>query len=213
MSELDFAALRAAMVSSQLRTSDVSDTAVIAAMASVPREAYIPAARAASAYIDRPIPLGSGRALNPPLATGRLLTAAAIAAGDKVLLIGAAGGYAAALIAAMGAQVVAVEQDEGLGGSGALPAGVIRVKGSLAKGAPAHAPYDVLVIDGAVEQIPAALLDQLADGARIATGIVDRGVTRIESGRKVAGAAGFTRLFDMEMAVLPGFERPKSFAF
>lgn len=213
MGDLDFAALRAAMVDSQLRTSDVTEPRVVAAMAQVAREDYVPAGRRASAYIDRAIPLGAGRAMNPPLATGRLLVAADIRPGDKVLLIGAAGGYAAALLDAMGAQVVAVEETDGLGGEARLPKGVMLVKGTLAKGAPKQAPYDVLLIDGAVEQLPTALTDQLADGGRIACGINENGVCRVEAGRKVAGHVGLASLFDMEMATLPGFAPAPSFQF
>lgn len=213
MGDLDFAALRAAMVDSQLRTSDVTDASVVAAMAQVARENYVPAGRRASAYIDRVIPLGNGRAVNPPLATGRLLVAADVRPGDKVLLIGAAGGYTAAVLDAMGAQVVAVEEAEGLGGEASLPKGVTLVKGPLAKGAPKHGPYDVLLIDGAVEQLPAALTDQLAEGGRIACGINDKGVCRVEAGRKIAGHIGLASLYDMEMTTLPGFAPPPSFQF
>jgi protein-L-isoaspartate(D-aspartate) O-methyltransferase len=210
VSELDFAALRSAMVDSQLRTSDVNDMRVVAAMAHVPREAFVPEARKASAYIDRSIPLGNGRALNPPLATGRLLTTASIEPGDKVLLIGGATGYTAAVLAAMGAQVTAVEQDA-LGVS--ETPGVALVNGPLAAGSSAGAPYDVLLIDGAIEAVPPALLDQVADGGRIVTGIAESGVTRLQSGRKVGNSAGFVSLFDMEMVALPGFEKPRVFAF
>lgn len=201
------------MVVSQLRTSDVNEPAVVAAMAQVAREQYVPAAIADRAYIDRSLPLGKDRSLNPPLATGRLLVAADIKPGDKVLLIGAAGGYTAAVLAALGAQVVAVESAEGLGGSAALPEGVKLVKGDLASGAASDAPYDVLLVDGALEQLPVSLTDQLVEGGRVATGLLERGVTRIMSGRKVAGAVGLSSLFDMEMAVLPGFAVAKGFSF
>ncbi|MEO8723196.1 MAG: protein-L-isoaspartate O-methyltransferase [Sphingobium sp.] len=213
MSEVDYAAMRSAMVESQLRTSDVSDPRVIAAMAHVPREDHVPSARRASAYIDRSVPIGNGRAINPPLATGRLLNAAAIEAGDKVLLIGAAGGYCAAVLSAMGAHVVAVEQDDFDGDKRKELPGVTWVKGPLVKGAAKNGPYDVLLIDGAVEQLPDSLCDQITDGARVVTGIVDHGVTRLHSGRKVGGSVGLTCLADLEMAVLPGFARPTGFSF
>lgn len=213
MGDLDFAALRSAMVVSQLRTSDVNDERVIAAMARVPREAFLPASRAASAYIDRAVPLGNGRMLNPPLATGRIIVAADVQAGDKVLLIGAAGGYTAAVLADMGAHVVAVEPDAQIGGTAPMPGAVTLVRGPLAAGAPDHAPYDVILVDGAVDAVPASLTDQMAQNGRIVTGVIDRGVTRLIRGRKVGGALGYTSLFDMEMAVLPGFSAPAGFAF
>ncbi|MGE4429585.1 MAG: protein-L-isoaspartate O-methyltransferase [Sphingobium sp.] len=211
MSQVDFAAMRAAMVASQLRTSDVNDTAVIAAMSRVPREDYVPAERRETAYVDRPIPLGNGRSLNPPLATGRLLTVAEIAAGDKVLLLNDATGYAAALLDAMGAVVTVV--DEGDRPAGA-PGAISWVKGRAGDGHAAGAPYDVILIDGAVEDISDPLKAQLVDGGRIAAGLTERGVTRLVSGRKVGDAVGFLNLADMEMASAAGFEaRPREFVF
>lgn len=211
MSETDFAAMRSAMVDSQLRTSDVNDPAVIAAMGRVPREDFVPAERRAAAYIDRPVPLGNGRALNPPLATGRLLTEAQISPGDKVLLIGGATGYCAAVLAAMGAQVTSVEADATLG-AGSI-AGVTKANGPLEKGASKGAPYDVLIIDGAVEEIPDAIVKQLADDARVVTGIIDNSVTRLCVGRKAGGVIGLARRADIDIVALPGFARPKAFTF
>lgn len=210
MSEQTYSSMRTAMVESQLRTSDVDDQRVIAAMAKVPRETYVPAARRAMTYVDRPIPLDGGRAINPPLVTGRLLKEARIVAGDRVLLIGAATGYAAALLAELGAVVTAVEEAGVADFS--LP-GVTRVEGALADGAAGGAPYDVLFVDGAVEEVPARIVQQLADGARVVTGIVDRGVTRLCSGRVVGGVLGLGSLADMEIVVLPGFAAPRTFTF
>ncbi len=204
MGEVDFAAMRAAMVASQLRTSDVNDSAVIAAMSAVPREDFVPASRRETAYTDRPVPLGEGRHMNPPLATGRLLAALEIGVGDTVLLLGDATGYAAALLAAMGAQVTAV-------GEGAAPAGlsasVTWVKGAPAKGHAKGAPYDAVMIDGAVAELPAALVDQLAEGGRAAFGLAERGVTRLCVGRKAGGVIGTVGAADMEMPELAAFPR------
>ena len=210
MTEQNFSSMRAAMVESQLRTSDVDDPRVIAAMARVPREDFVPAERRAMAYVDRSIPLAGGRALNPPLATGRLLKEAQVEQGDRVLLIGAATGYSAALLSALGAKVTAVEVEEG---PQLTAENVVIVRGPLAAGAPDGAPYDILFIDGAVEQVPAALIAQLADGARVVTGLVERGVTRLCSGRVVSGVLGLVSLTDLEMVVLPGFAAPERFVF
>jgi protein-L-isoaspartate(D-aspartate) O-methyltransferase len=210
VTEQNFSSMRTAMVESQLRTSDVDDQSVIAAMAHVAREDFVPAERRAMTYVDRPIPLGNGRALNPPLVVGRLLKEAQVKAGDKVLLIGAATGYSAALLAQMGAQVTAVEEE---GGAEIAVAGVTVVRGALNAGAAAGAPYDVLFVDGAVAEVPAALVQQLADGARVVTGVVERGVTRLCSGRVVAGTVGLSSLTDIEMVVLPGFAAPETFVF
>lgn len=210
MTEQNFSSMRTAMVESQLRPSDVDDQRVISVMARVPREDFVPAERRAMAYVDRPVPLSGGRSLNPPVATGRLLKEARVAVGDKVLLIGAATGYSATLLAEMGAVVTAVEEDNGVAIN--VP-GVTLVRGPLAAGAAQGAPYDVLVIDGAVEEVPAAIVQQLADGARVVTGIVEGGVTRLCSGRVVAGVLGLASLVDMEMVVLPGFSTPQRFVF
>ncbi|MCH4151387.1 MAG: protein-L-isoaspartate O-methyltransferase [Sphingobium sp.] len=191
MSKVDFAAMRAAMVASQLRTSDVNDPAIIAAMASVPREDFVPAERQDTCYIDRPIPLGGGVMMNPPLATGRLLLAAQVKAGDKVLLLGDSTGYTAALLKAVGAEVTSVQANP-------------------ARGNAKNAPYDAIVIDGAVDVFPPALTGQLADDGRIATGLVERGVVRLASGRKAAGVVGFVMLADIEMARASGFEPEKA---
>ncbi|WP_449473548.1 protein-L-isoaspartate O-methyltransferase family protein [Sphingobium chungangianum] len=210
MTEQNFSSMRAAMVESQLRTSDVDDPRVIAVMARVPREDFVPAERRAMAYVDRSIPLSSGRALNPPLATGRLLKEAQVEEGDRVLLIGAATGYSAALLAALGAQVTAVETEDGpqLSGNGAAV-----MRGPLEAGYPQGAPYDILFIDGAVQEVPATLVGQLADGARVVTGLVERGVTRLCSGRVVSGILGLVSLTDLEMVILPGFAAPERFVF
>ncbi len=210
MTEHNPSSMRAAMVESQLRTSDVSDVRVIAAMARVPREAFVPAERRAMAYVDRAIPLDGGRALNPPLATGRLLSELRVEPGERVLLIGAATGYCATLLEALDADVIAVEEE---GGPEWMAQGIEPVRGPLTAGAPQHAPYDVLLIDGAVEEVPAVIVEQLAEGARVATGLVERGVTRLCTGRKVAGTLGLASLTDMEMVVLPGFSAPERFVF
>ncbi|WP_336963916.1 protein-L-isoaspartate O-methyltransferase [Sphingobium aquiterrae] len=212
MTEHNYPSMRAAMVESQLRTSDVNEPRVIAAMAHVPREDFLPAARRAMAYIDRPVPLSGDRAINPPLATGRLLTEAAVKPGEKVLLIGAATGYCAALLKVLGADVTAVEEDAALVES-ARANGVEVTQGALVAGAAGGAPYDVVLIDGAVENIPDALLGQLAEDGRIVTGLAERGVTRLCAGRKTGGSFGLNRLVDMEMVTLPGFAKPRSFAF
>ena len=210
-------AARHAMVASQLRTNAVSDERVIAAMAHIPREAFLPPEAGAIAYRDTPIPLGGGRFINPPLATGRLLTEAMLEPGDRVLLIGAAGGYAAAVLAGLVAQVTAVESDASLiaiarRALAATPK-VELVEAPLSAGYAAGGPYDVLVVDGAVEELPAALLDQLRPGARIVTGLVERGVLRLAVGVKTATGAGLQAVVDSDCVVLPGFARPIGFRF
>ncbi len=217
MSQQNFTSMRRAMVESQLRTNDVNDVAVIRAILSVPREDYVPEERRAAAYIDRAVPLGNGRALNPPLATARLLTEAQVQAGQSVLLVGAATGYTAALLAALGATVTAVESDGTLVAEArARLAGmenVTVVEGPLAAGAVAGAPYDLLFIDGAVENVPELLAAQIKTGGRAVFARADKGMTRLCVGVRSAGGFGATVLVDAEAAVLPGFAVPKSFRF
>lgn len=212
-----FDAMRNAMVASQLRTNAVNDPRVVEAMRDVAREDYLPEAHRAIAYRDTLLPLNGGRWHNSPLATGRLITEARVTATDKVLLIGAAGGYAASVLGRLAASVTAVEEDESLAGLAttalAGQGNVTVVKGPLAQGAAAEGPFDVLIIDGAVEHVPDALVAQLRPGARVTTGIVDRGVTRLASGRRTDGGFGLIDFADIECAVLPGFAAPKTFKF
>lgn len=212
-----FDAMRSAMVASQLRTNAVNDPRVVDAMRDVAREDYLPEEQRAVAYRDTLLPLNGGRRHNSPLATGRLITEARVQPTDKVLLIGAAGGYAAAVLGRLAASVTAVEEDETLAGLAktalADQANVTLVQGPLAAGAPEGGPYDVLIIDGAVEHVPDALVAQLCPGARVTAGIADRGVTRLASGRRTDGGFGLVDFADIECATLPGFATPKTFKF
>ena len=217
MSKQDFTSMRAAMVASQLRTNSVSDPVIVAAMEAVAREDFVPVDRAALAYVDVPVPLGGGRSLNAPLVTGRLLVESGVKAGDKVLLIGAATGYAAALLAEIGVEVVAVEENAALiAEARRLLLGATRislVEAPLADGASDHSPFDAVIIDGAVEQVPQALWDQLRDGGALATALIDRGITRLAVGYKVAGSGTVIPFLEAEAAILPGFETPRGFSF
>jgi protein-L-isoaspartate(D-aspartate) O-methyltransferase len=212
-----FDTMRHAMVSSQLRTNAVNDVRVVEAMARVPREAYLPAEHRAIAYRDTLLPLGGGRRQNSPLATGRLVTEAQVTGSDHVLLIGAAGGYTAAVLAELAGSVVALEEDAALAGLArevlSNSTNVSVAEGPLAAGWAAGAPYDVLIVDGAVEQLPEALVSQVKPGGRVVTGVVDRGVTRLAAGRRTEGGFGLIDFLDLECAILPGFGRPKTFQF
>jgi protein-L-isoaspartate(D-aspartate) O-methyltransferase len=217
MTDQNFKAMRRAMVESQLRTNDVNDPALIEAIFAVPREDFLPAERRAAAYIDRAVPLAADRALNPPLATARLLAEAQPGAGESVLLVGAATGYCAALLARLGCQVVALEADSALAAFAASAlAGTdgVRIEtGPLAQGVPAQAPYDLIVVDGAVETLPQALIDQLKVDGRAAFASAERGVTRLCIGRRSAGGFGARAVVDLEAVVLPGFAAPQRFTF
>ena len=179
------------MVDSQLRPQGVNDPAVIAAMASVPRENFVPEAQRALAYVDRSIPLDDGRALPPPSVLGQLLTALAPVKGERALIVGAGTGYSAAVLSAMGVEVTTHD-----------------------KSPKKDADFDFVLIDGAVEVIPDSLIAQLRDGGRLGTGIIDKnGITRMATGRKVGGAFGLQTIGDAAIPQLPGFERPRAFTF
>ena len=213
LSAEDFAAQRAAMVASQLRTNGVTDRSLLDALASVPREDFVPEERRATAYIDRSLPLGGGRALNPPLATALLLNEARISVDSRVLIVGAARGYALALAGSISNAVTGVECDPSLAAQARTVAGVRLVEGPLEIGAAAHAPYHAIVIDGAVEFVPEALIAQLAPDGRLTTAINEGGVTRLAVGRR--GGTGFALVpfIDTEAVTLPGFVLPREFAF
>ena len=216
MSDQTFDQMRRAMVVSQLRTTAVNDPRVLAAMGEVPRQRFVPPENASLAYTDSAIPLGQGRALNPPMVIGRLLTEARVGSGDRVLLIGAGTGYSAELLGRLAASVVAVEQDKALLAQAreAVTAPNVRlVEGDLAAGWADGAPYDLILIDGAVEEVPPALVDQLAEGGRLAAVIVERGVTRLAIGRRAGGGFGMTSFADAAAATLPGFARAVEFSF
>ena len=200
------------MVASQLRTTAVSDARVIEAMAAVPRERFVTADRAGLAYRDTAVPIADGRAMPAPMVLGRLLTEAQIGPSDMILIVGAGTGYAAAVAAALGAVVVALEEDAAIA-PGPLPASVERVAGPLAAGWSARAPYDVILFDGAVEDVPAAIVAQLADGGRLAAPLIVNGVTRLAIGRKAQGAFGVTSFADAAAPALPGFAKPLTFSF
>lgn len=223
MTDQSFREMRRAMVASQLRTTGVSDPRVVAAMGSVPREKFVPEQRIPLAYADALVPLKSGRHLNAPMSLGRLLTEARPAPGDRALLVGAATGYAAAVLARLVGHVVALEEDEELAARAkavlaSLPtedgAGTIElVRGPLAKGWKKSAPFDIILVDGAVEQVPQALIDQLADGGRLATGLIEDGVSRLCLGRKGGDGFGLIAFADAASAMIPGFEKPRAFNF
>lgn len=212
-----FDTMRHAMVASQLRTTAVNDPRVVAAMATVPRERFVPDDSASMAYRDTAVPVGNGRYANVPMATGKLLTEAYLVATDRVLLIGAAGGYTAALLSGLVAHVVAVESDPVLAaharGALAAYANVTVAEGPLDGGHAADAPYDLLLVDGAVEHLPETLIAQVAIGGRVLTGLVDRGITRLAHGTRTAGGFALTPFADVDCVGLPGFAVPRGFTF
>jgi protein-L-isoaspartate(D-aspartate) O-methyltransferase len=208
----DYEAARLAMVDSQLRPLGVSDPVVVDAMATIERERFVEEQWRPFAYTDRAIPMGDGRLLSAPSVLGQLLTEVVPQAGQRALVVGAGTGYSAAVLMAMGLDVVALESSAALA-ERARGTGINVVEGPLEQGWEAGAPYDLILIDGAVEFVPDAIAAQLSDGGSIATALLDRGVARLVTGRKAAGAIGYHSLADAGVAALPGFSRPRAFTF
>ncbi|MGC1470226.1 MAG: rRNA adenine N-6-methyltransferase family protein [Sphingorhabdus sp.] len=202
------------MVDSQLRTNGITTAWIVKAMGELPRENFLSAGKEAFAYLDRSVPLGNGRMLNPPLATAEMLQIAEVSDSDNVLLIGAGTGYMAALLSGRAGKLVAVESDADLAKTARTNvAGLNLVEGGLGEGADKDAPYNVIVIDGAVEQLPAAIEAQLAEGGRIVAGLAEGPVRRLAVGTKHGGHVALRAFADTEVASLPGFERAREFVF
>lgn len=214
----DFAARRTMMVDTQVRPSDVTKFPIIEAMLSVPREAFVPRARREAAYVGENLDLGGNRVMLEPRTLAKMLDALDIHGDEMVLDIGVAHGYSSAVIARMAEVVVAVEEDEMMAAEaqGALAdAGadsVIVHHGPLTEGAPEHGPYDVIVVQGAVEHMPEALIDQLKDGGRMGAlfSVGALGVARV--GHKIDGQMNWRDVFNAGAPVLPGFERHHAFS-
>lgn len=209
---LNFAAARAAMVENQLRPQGVTDPLVLDAMGSVPRENFVASESRPLAYVDRAVLMGDGRYLPAPSVLGVLLMQMFCKRGQRALVVGAGTGYSATVLKAMGLSVTALESSPAL--AAAARANEVDVaEGPLDGGYPKGAPYDQILIDGAVEFIPEAIVQQLSEGGRLGTALADRGVTRLIVGRKAAGAFGYLSLSDAGVPALPGFARPTAFTF
>lgn len=215
----NFEAARAAMVNSQLLPNKLLDEALTEAMSRVPRERFVPRAQQGVAYVDEDIAIGGGRYLMEPLVLMRLLQAAQITPDDMVLDVGCATGYAAAVMADMAGTVIAIDSDEGLVAQATETlaeldiTNVAVVGADLTEGLPDQGPYDVIVLEGAVADVPQALQDQLAEGGRLLTVIRQEGVGVAHLYTRVNGVVGHRPLFDASTPTLPGFEPKKEFTF
>lgn len=221
----DYSQYRQKMVDGQLRTTDVNSAAVLSAMGSVPREAFVDARRRELAYIDEDIEISApngdaaGRYIMEPSPFGKLVQLADIRPGDVVLDVGCGTGYSAAVLSRLASSVIAVESDAALAERatsiladlGFDNAAV--VNGPLRSGYAAEGPYDVIVIEGAVGEIPAALFDQMRDGGRLVAveGYGNAGVARLYV--KADGVVTGRRGFNAAVKPLPGFEKAPAFVF
>jgi protein-L-isoaspartate(D-aspartate) O-methyltransferase len=208
----DYAAARASMVDSQLRPEGVNYPPVAEAMAAVKREDFVADEARHLAYIDRVVPVGEGRLMSAPVVTGKLLTEMAPVAGERALVVGCGTGYSAAVLKEMGLNVIGLESSPALAAR-ARELGIDVVEGPLEEGWKKGAPYDVILIDGAIEHIPDAIVAQLADRGRLGTALIDRGISRLAVGRRAGEGFGIHTMADSGAAALPGFSRPRVFTF
>ncbi|WP_057882215.1 protein-L-isoaspartate O-methyltransferase family protein [Tsuneonella troitsensis] len=193
-SEPDFATARRAMIDSQLRTSGVNEPWVLARMNAVPREDFVPAEARPVAYIDRAVPLGGSAMLAAPLFHARLLAEAKPVQSDRVLVVDGGSGYLPALIEGLAGSVTVVTPDDAMKGG---------KKGD----------YTLLLIDGAVEQLPEGIAKRLSEDARVVTGLIDNGVSRLAIGRKSGGTIALLPLAELGIPRLSAFDKPKAWSF
>jgi protein-L-isoaspartate(D-aspartate) O-methyltransferase len=216
----DFAAARRMMVDGQVRTADVTDLRLLAAMGDVPRETFVSANKAELSYLDLDLPAGEGRAgrcLLKPMVLAKLIQLAEIVTTDHVLDVGCATGYSSAVLAQLSASVVALEQDRSLAQVAeralAPHSNVKVVIGPLTAGWPAAAPYDVIVMQGATEVVPDMLLRQLKSGGRLVCILGPGPQRKAMLYRNTDGETSGRPMFDASAPLLPGFHRTPSFVF
>jgi len=213
----DFAAARRHMVDGQVRTADVTDPRILAAMYEIARESFLPSGLAGLAYLDLDVALGGGRRLLKPMVLAKLVHALDLSGADHALDIGCATGYGAALLARVAGNVVALEQDASLVQTAtaalATAPNVTVAVGPLIAGWPSAGPYDAILIEGAVETVPPDVFAQLKDGGRLACVLGSGPGAKAMLYQRNGDEIGSRAVFDAAATVLPGFVRPRVFAF
>jgi protein-L-isoaspartate(D-aspartate) O-methyltransferase len=216
---MDYALARQAMVDRQVRPHDVTDLRILGALLDVPRERFLDPVHRALAYLDTEVPVSaqSRRGLLKPIVFGKLLQAAGIREGERVLDVGCATGYSAAVLAKLAGRVVALEEDAALARAATSnlvgTANVSVVTGPLTSGWPADAPYDVILLEGRSEIAPEPLLAQLADGGRLLAVVGGAPMAKATIYNKTGRNVTAQPLFDAGAPVLPGFVKPPAFVF
>lgn len=216
----DYAAARLNMVEGQIKPNKVTDRALLDAIATVPREIFVPKAARGVAYVDEDIKIGNGRYLIEPRVFARLVNEAAITRDDVVLDIACGSGYSTAVLARLASNVVAIESDPELARQATARlttlgvANAVVIEAPLTQGYPAQAPYPVIVINGAVAAVPEAILGQLAEGGRLVAVIKRQGLMSCATlFKRTAGVISRRELFDAGTPLLPGFEPQPVFEF
>lgn len=214
----DFAARRRMMVDTQIRPSDVTKYPIIDAMLNVPREVFVPDALREAAYVGQDLGIGDRRVMLDPRTLAKILDALDVSGDELVLDVGAGLGYSSTVVARFAQAVVALEEDAGMAADCAAAlaeAGadnVIPQEGVLAEGAAEHGPYDVILVQGGIEELPEKLEDQLKDGGRIACIFMDGSLGEVRIGYKSGGAMSWRFEFNAGAPVIPGFEKQRDFA-
>ena len=214
----DFSQRRTTMVDTQVRPSDVTQFPIIEAMLTVPRESFVPTERREAAYAGEHIAIAPGRVVLDPRTQAKMLDAADIQPGDIVLDIGTGLGYSSAVVARMAEAVIAVEDSEDRANEAQVILAehnvdnVVLHTGSLEDGAAEHGPYDVIIIQGGVENLPDSLLEQLKDGGRIACVMMTGALGDVQIGHKVNGMISWRSVFNAGAPVLDAFTRTREFA-
>ncbi|MGI8527588.1 MAG: protein-L-isoaspartate O-methyltransferase family protein [Pseudolabrys sp.] len=215
----DFAAARRMMVDGQVRTADVTDLRVLAAFQDVPREHFLPPAMSGLAYLDLDVPVSEdgARRLLKPMVLAKLIQAAEIDESDRVLDVGCATGYSSAVLSELAREVIALEEDAELARQ-AMEAlrdrrHITVANGALTSGWPAAAPYDAIVLNGAIEAAPRALCRQLKEGGRLVCVIGTGRAGKATVFRRGGEETGSRAIFDAAAPLLPGFAKPAAFAF
>jgi protein-L-isoaspartate(D-aspartate) O-methyltransferase len=219
MTHPDFQTLRVKMVDGQLRTTDVTSHDVLSAFLAIPREIFVRDERRELAYLDDDIQIAPGRYMMEPSPLAKLLQLANISATDKVLIIGSASGYSAAVVANIAVHVVALESDDALVSQAKANMSALNIMnvecmcGPLQSGAPSYGPFNVVLIEGAVGAVPATLMDQLTSGGRLVA-VEGQGLTGIaQCYLKSGNATSASRGFNLAVKPLPGFESAPVFSF
>lgn len=214
---IDYQERRTMMVDTQVRPNDVTKYNVIAAMLEIPREEFVPDSRRDVAYVGENIEIARGRVVLEPRTIAKMIDALDLQPTELVLNLAAGYGYTAAVLGRLAQAVVAVEEDaemaaeatRRLAGIGADNVAV--VQGPLAAGHKAEAPYDAILIEGAIEELPESLAEQLAEGGRIIALFLDATVGVVRSGVKLDGVITWRYAFNAGAPVLPGLRRVREF--